>query len=688
MPNDWIGHTLGGYWLIEKIGAGSMSDVYKALQTSMNRMVAVKIIAGTLSGDQQFVERFRQEAQIVAALEHPHIVPIIDFGEKDGALFLVMRYLKGGTLHDLIRDKGPFTPALALRYLTEIGSALDWAHQLGIVHRDIKPRNVLVDLQANSSIADFGLAKIAGGGQLTSSGLGMIGTPHYMSPEQGRGQPVDGRSDLYSLGVVLFEMLTGQVPFDADSAVGIVMRHISDTPPPPTSLNPKLPPAFDAILTKALAKDPAGRYQTARELSEAVADIIEAPLPTNQTARRAETSSTADTLVPSPFERRWRNIPERLALLRAIILKFVREKPRETLLTSGAMMAAVFALIWLINVPRTPMVMPTPTSETGLAVTTPMVTKVHTVVPTTPVPTVTNTPLPTPTLPAQTRVNWKKDAAVLRFIPPGEFLLGSPDTDPNAKEDEKPQQKIYLDGFWIDETEVTVAQFVDFVNATEYKTDAERGCCAGDFARDGGIVFSPNAAWARGASWILPEGPVAPEALPRRPVVQTSWNDAKAYCEWAGRRLPTEAEWDKAARGESGVRYPWGEAFDATRVNFCDKNCGAPWRDPAADDGAVRTSNIGAFPSGASPHQILDMSGNVWEWVNDFYDFRGYYRFPTANPPGAETGESRVLRGGSWVDTFDRVRSGARSPAVPDARNNATGFRCAVTEVTVEDVQE
>jgi len=269
------------------------------------------------------------------------------------------------------------------------------------------------------------------------------------------------------------------------------------------------------------------------------------------------------------------------------------------------------------------------------------------------------------------------------YIPAGNFLLGSADTDPNAKEDEKPQARIYLDAFWIDQTEVTVAQFQDFVNATHYQTDAEQGCCEDESAKPGGFVYTPgtsgalNATFVERAYWKLPEGPGAGDALPFRPVVQVSWRDANAYCEWAGRRLPTEAEWDKAARGTQGLIYPWGNEFDGTRVNFCDQSCGAPWRASDADDGATRTSNVGLFPTGVGPHGLFDMSGNAWELVNDFYDFRGYFRFPTANPPGMDSGTAHVIRGGSWLDTFERVRASARDQRVPDGRDNITGFRCA-----------
>ncbi len=670
MLNEIIGRELGGYHLVERIGAGSMAEVYKAVQPSMGRTVAIKVLSTTLSNDPQFIARFRQEARIVASLEHPHILPVIDFGEERDTLYLVMRYVNGGTLQDLIH-KGPLTPPQVLRYLTQIGQALDYAHQHHIVHRDIKPKNVLLDKQGNPFLSDFGLARSVTGTGLTISGVGMIGTPHYMSPEQGRGQPVDPRSDLYSLGVVLFEMLTGRVPFDADSAVGIVMKHIGDPVPSVTDQNHGLPPVFDSIIARALSKRSEDRFQSAREMAETVAksfgtSVISGPV----LVRPVEKTEPVVNAAEARLAQAWAQ------------LKHLASKWRWQIAASGAA-ALGLALIGLSTLTGAADRPATPTPAGGTAVATVVAavdTPAATAVPSN-TPRPTRTPGPSPTAPEIRETVVAIDLMTVLYVPGGQFLLGSADSDPQAADNEQPQLQVFLDGFWIDYAEVTVAQFTDFIQETGYVTDAERGCCTGAFAKVGGTVFTGDRGnvFVPSASWRLPEGAGAEEARPLRPVVQVSWNDAQVYCAWAGRRLPTEAEWDKAARGTQGQIYPWGNYFDGRRLNFCDKNCPATWRLAAVDDGFSRTANVTAYAGGASPYGALGMVGNVWEWVNDYYDSRGYRRFPTANPPGVDTGTERVVRGGSWIDSPDRVRAAARNHLAADGRNNFTGFRCAAT---------
>ena len=299
----------------------------------------------------------------------------------------------------------------------------------------------------------------------------------------------------------------------------------------------------------------------------------------------------------------------------------------------------------------------------------------------TPAPTKTTAP-PTATLtpaPAlgigSTQVS-EKDGMVMVYVPEGEFLMGSADPDPDAGSDEKPQHTVYLDAYWIDKTEVTNAMFGIFAEATGYETDAEKA----------GWSFVPNpstGSWEQtnGADWAHPRGPsTSLSGLEGHPVVHVSWNDASAYCEWAGRRLPTEAEWEKAARGTDGRKYPWGnDPVAGNLLNFADSNLNVDWADKSVDDSYQFTAPVGSYPDGASPYGALDMAGNVWEWANDRYDENYYRNSPSENPVGPSSGGYRVQRGGSWYNFDVFVRAASRDWAVPSNWFGHVGFRCSLS---------
>ncbi|OQY99430.1 MAG: hypothetical protein B6D41_01490 [Chloroflexi bacterium UTCFX4] len=231
-----------------------------------------------------------------------------------------------------------------------------------------------------------------------------------------------------------------------------------------------------------------------------------------------------------------------------------------------------------------------------------------------------------------------KDNAPMVFVPAGEFTMGSADSATDAFDDEKPQHAVYLDDYWIDQHQVTNAQYKLCVDAGACQAPSE----AKSYTRDS---YYGNAQYAN------------------YPVIYVSWNDADTFCQWAGKRLPTEAEWEKAARGTDGRIYPWGNEFDQTRVN----------NNQVVGD----TTEVGKYPNGASPYGALDMAGNVWEWVNDWYDENYYRNSPRANPKGPSSGDSRVLRGGSWLNVASVVRAAFRNRVVPDDRDDRVGFRCA-----------
>ena len=265
----------GRYRVLNRLGSGGMADVYCAEDEQLGRKVAVKLLYRRFAEDAEFVERFRREASSAAGLQHPNIVGVFDRGEWDGTYYIAMEYLKGHTLKQLVREHGAMPPDLAVDITIQVLRAAKFAHKRGVVHRDIKPHNVILDEEGRAKVTDFGIAR-AGASDMTETGS-IMGTAQYLSPEQAQGQPVSPRSDLYSIGVMLYELLTGQVPFDAESPVTIALKHVSEPPLPPSQLNPAIPPALEAVVLRALEKDPAMRYADADEFAAALLDARERP---------------------------------------------------------------------------------------------------------------------------------------------------------------------------------------------------------------------------------------------------------------------------------------------------------------------------------------------------------------------------------------------------------------------------
>jgi len=262
----------------------------------------------------------------------------------------------------------------------------------------------------------------------------------------------------------------------------------------------------------------------------------------------------------------------------------------------------------------------------------------------------------------------EKDSMEMVYVQAGNFSMGSEDGD----DDEQPVHEVYLDAYWIDKYEVTNHQFAQFVDAMDYETDAEKW---------GSSYVWTGSSWeeVNGADWSHPQGPSS-DSIADHPVVHVSWNDAVAYCEWAGGGLSTEAEWEKAARGTDERVYPWGNhSITGNLANYADANLDVDWADEGENDGYEFTAPMGSYPSGASPYGVMDMAGNVYEWVADWYDGNYYSNSPAENPRGPDDGNMRILRGGSWSSVENLVRSAIRGWSGPDGSWINLGFRCVRT---------
>src|SRR3954452_923628 len=251
----------GRYRAVRRLGSGGMAEVWGAEDEELGRRVALQLLGGRFAEDPEFRERFRREAQSAAGLAHPNIVGIFDRSDWEGTPYIAMELVDGHTLKELVTERGPLPPAVAVNFVEQVLRALGYAHRRGIVHRDVKPQNVIIDAEGTAKVADFGIAR-AGNSEMTETGA-IVGTVEYVSPEQAEGLPVDRRTDLYSAGVVLYELLTGRVPFDGEAPVSVALKQVSEHPVPPSQLRPGIPRALEAVVMRALEKDPAHRFQSA-----------------------------------------------------------------------------------------------------------------------------------------------------------------------------------------------------------------------------------------------------------------------------------------------------------------------------------------------------------------------------------------------------------------------------------------
>ena len=411
---DLTGMQIGPYQILESLGEGGMAAVYRGRHTAMDRLVAIKILPKHFASDPHFVLRFRREAKILSELQHPHILPVFDFGESDGYTYIVLPYIKGGTLLDLLRGR-PLPLAQIRSVISQVGDALDCAHEHGLVHRDVKPSNVLVDERGNCLLSDFGLAKVVEGpDHLTTSGV-IVGTPLYMSPEQCMGEKPDSRSDVYSLGVILYEMATGRPPFRAETPMGVVFKHVNDPLPPARSFNPEVLPGLERVLDRALAKDPRQRFQSARDLVWSVQAVTPEPV---TTVAPPPPAAEQPTIVAAG------GAPPRPGL--PLVVGAGRGRRPLLVLLAGALVLSICAAFWALSqlsptgAPFLAALWASPTaSPTGTVAPTPSLAASATPRPPTATPRPTRTPSPslTTTLtPTATRTARPTAQAVVRTV--------------------------------------------------------------------------------------------------------------------------------------------------------------------------------------------------------------------------------------------------------------------------------
>jgi eukaryotic-like serine/threonine-protein kinase len=641
---------LGKYEILNELGSGAFATVYRARDTLLARLVALKVLKPAFMADEASFARFVREAQVTANLFHPHIATVLDMGEADGRHFIAMRYVDGLSLDKVLAQRGPLPWAEALKITEEIASALDFAHARGLIHRDVKPQNIIISQSEGAVLTDFGLVKAIQSTALTTATGAMLGTPSYIPPEIWLGQAATPASDQYALACVIAEMLTGQPLFVGKSAPAIMTLHVLNGPEFPAAWPDGVPPNFTAILQRSLIREPASRYASVIALAQAMRPSTEPPAPA--AVPGGDVARAGDGALSKPQSK----------------------TPWGLILATVAVLGVLIIMAGLIFRPVPPS---TPTQAPAIAA--PVASPTMVVASATPPPTPeppTNTPHPTavPTLGiGSTRI--ATDGMTLLYVPASEFTMGSND----GEADEKPPHLVYLDAFWIDQTEVTNAMFKKFIDATHYQTDAEK--------QGNGYVFdTAKKTWSdtQGANWQHPRGPSNNlTGLDNHPAVQVSWNDATTYCIWAGGDLPTEAQWEKAARGPSTGSgdqrtYPWGDAKVAGNLlNSADHNLDVDWADKSIDDGYQFTAPVGHYPDGVSPYGALDMAGNVWEWMRDWYDDKYYASSPARNPENTTKSDAHVLRGGSWNNEAANVRASNRLRSLPVNRDEVFGFRCA-----------
>jgi serine/threonine-protein kinase len=655
----------GKYRLEELIGAGGMGAVYRATRLLIGDQVAIKILHAELVPDHE-AERFRREAQAAARLKHPNAVSVYDFGvAADGMVYLVMELIEGESLRHLIKTRGALEPAIAVEIARQICAALEEAHGQSVVHRDVKPDNVIVRETPRGlrvKVLDFGVAKLRDLPVTTLTQTGsVVGTPHYMSPEQCLGEELDHRSDIYSLGIVLYEMLAGVVPFNSPISTAVIVQHVNQPPPSLRARNGRVTPQLEWVVMHALEKRREARPATAAALAEELTAAFEG----RATAAEATWGASAEIVTAGVVwprasaseeettrEAGW-SASARISGAQSAQTEVLRTPPSISGATnpvaSGAgqavaglranssgrplMLAAVAGLLLVLLGGLALGTMWYWSGEDGRVEETAREERAG------------KGTTASPEASGEERGEKEEAAKGSRqeraapssprppdgmvYVAGGVFTMGSNDGDPY----ERPAHRVTVRPFFIDRYEVTCEAYASFLRETNHPR--------------------LPLGWTSRSS---------PPGSARLPVTGVSWDDAVAYARWMGGRLPTEEEWEFAARGTDGRRYPWGDEWRAGLAN-------------ADTDGRARGGvvTVGQY-EGVSPFGIFDMAGNAWEWTASRLD-----AYPGGSLPAQETGDMRVIRGGYWGGRRQYVTATYRGRVPRDDTQNIgnTGFRCA-----------
>jgi formylglycine-generating enzyme required for sulfatase activity/tRNA A-37 threonylcarbamoyl transferase component Bud32 len=612
---------LDKYEILEEIGRGGFAVVYMARDIELDRLVALKVLKPYWTDEPGFVTRFRREARVAARLRHPNVVTVHETGEADGQLYIAIEYLPGRTLRQFLEAEGALSLEQALPILEQVADALDYAHAQGVVHRDVKPSNVVVEETERGmrpTLMDFGLVKaMAESTALTSQGT-LLGSPEYMAPEQAdpnRAAEIGPATDRYALGIVAYQMLTGRVPFPGNTSATL-NAHLNLEPPEPQTIRKDLSPEVAAALLKMLAKPPGDRFASARAF---VARLREAVLSESRNREReAQLVGLYEQLQAAATREEWTEVLALGGQIRALDPGY-RDAPQLMERASEHLRRRRPSLLgrpWAVGVAGLFLVV---LVALGVALA-PQLSDVI-------------SKEKTPALSAGDTWTRPADGMVMVYVPGGEFEMGSTE----GWDNEQPVHIVALDGFWIDRTEVTNAQYRDCVEAGDCRPPSNRKSNTRD-------EYYGNS------------------ACDDYPVIYISWYQARTYCEWAGARLPTEAEWEYAARGPGSLVYPWGDSPPSDTLANC---CGY----------VGDTTRVGSYPDGASWCGALDLAGNVWEWVADWYG-----KYPSerqVSPTGPSSGEYRVLRGGSWSGYQDGARCAYHRGHLPLVNLVNLGYRCA-----------